>query len=109
MDGAGRVVRDGAGTPIPRDGPPPCWSCPKQPADVPVDRRMPLPEAADFGPWVWDLLDWFAAGRVCGYPGDTPPLLRQVAAALDREERAGEREAVGEAVRQGVRQAFGKK
>lgn len=108
MGGDGRFVLDGAGNRIPQTSPP-CWSCPKQPADVPVDRRKPLPLASDFGAWVWDLLDWFAAGRVCGFTADTPPLLRQVAAALDREERAGEREAMGEAVRAGVRQAFGRK
>lgn len=104
MDGRGRRIPDGQGGWVPQTRPP-CWSCPKQPEEVPPADRKPLPLAADFGGWVWDLLDWFHAGRATKF-GDVPPLLGAVAAAIDREERAGEREDLREAVRAGVADAF---
>jgi hypothetical protein len=105
MDGRGRVVTDGAGNPVPRPSPPPCWSCPKQPADVPAEGRRPLPPAADFGGWLWELLDWYAAGRACGF-GAASPLLREAAGVIRRDERAGDADRIGEAVRRGVLEAF---
>ncbi len=112
MDRTGEFVTfgpEGAKQRIPMQGPPPCWSCPKQPDDVPADRRKPLPMADDFGPWVWELMDWYAGGRAVGFGDDVPPLLREVAGVMLKDERAGERDAMRAAVSDGLREVLRKR
>ena len=96
-------------TRMPRANPPPCWACPKQPEDVPVDHRKPLPMAADFGPWVSDLVDWYAGGRAVGFGDNVPPLLREVAGVMLQNERAGDRESMRAAVADGLREVLRKR
>lgn len=89
LNGKGEVETFGdPPQPIPRDGPPPCWQCPKWPDAVPAGDRHPFEPGDDFGPWFDDLYQWYREGRAVGFPPDTPPLLRQVAAEFDAADRA---------------------
>jgi hypothetical protein len=81
-DAAGRVVelpmlRSEAGVG------PPCGTCPKTEGRA----KEPLPEDDDFAAWFWDVRDWFHECRAVGQFGDPDPLMRAVAAELDRAER----------------------
>jgi len=87
---------------------PPCWSCPKQPEQVPPDKRKPLPMSADFAPWFWRVLRWFDAGRAVGF-GQVNPLMREVAAVMMRDRDAAGAERMQAAVAEGVRRAMGRR
>lgn len=62
---------------------PPCGTCPKTDGRA----KEPLPPDDDFAAWFWDVRDWFAECRAVGQFENPDPLMRAVAAELDRADR----------------------
>ena len=60
---------------------PPCGSCPK----IPAGRAKAWENAAEFGPWLWDLLAMVDEAAACGEPmAGLDPLARAAAAEVSR-------------------------
>lgn len=92
MKGDGTIQTYGPDeTPLPRDGPPPCWVCAKHRPDAEPDTKKPLPPDEDFGGWFGQLQDWYDEGRACGFPADLHGTARQVATVFEQAERGVER------------------
>ena len=68
---------------------PPCGVCPK----VPAGRPKHWSHAAEWDPWVFGVLGWFAECRAVGDFGGPDPLMRRLARLLADDERRRDRAA----------------
>lgn len=59
---------------------PPCDECPKIAEGDPKH----WDHATEFEPWFWEAWQWFEDAKLCGTLAAADPLMRRVAAVLDR-------------------------